>query len=553
MTDALAPARAGLVRELPAPGALLSASAELIRAHAAIFAVLAIWAFAPLVATVIHVAVHGGVLTGPYGSDFFDQFQYMAWIRDEGEHLLASNLWVIGPSPHDYLQPMYAISGLLWRLGLSIQLAYLVWAPVALLVLFLGSAAYVRRFLAERGAQAAALILVLFYHSPVYAISRSLVHLSAAHQFQLLRATTDADAALQLWGFAHAAITIGLMPVFLLAAERMLGAPARREVRLWGVLAGVAGLLISWLHPWQGAILLVVIAAMFVLRPPRRRYVALIGPVVATAIPLVYTEVLAHSDASWRRFQSLLAANQVAPLWALIAAFAPLVVVAALGVRRPRSDGEWMLLLWPPACVAVYLFGPNTSPHALSAITLPLGVLAVRGWKRARTYLRVSSRIAVPGAIVVLLLFTVPAAVNEAQDARGSMANTVTGAVGLQQLRLTGDQAAAISYLDHAPRPGGVVAPWLVAMSVPQFTDRQVFAGHQWWGPPSNLALENEFFASSLPEPGAAATRRAILRRSHAAFVLADCDAPTTLRADLAPLARPVRRFGCVTVYETAG
>ena len=48
---------------------------------------------------------------------------------------------------------MYAISGLLWRLGLSIQLAYLVWAPVALLVLFLGSAAYVRRFLAGRGSR----------------------------------------------------------------------------------------------------------------------------------------------------------------------------------------------------------------------------------------------------------------------------------------------------------------------------------------------------------------------------------------------------------------
>jgi hypothetical protein len=237
---------------MPAPRALLSTSAELIRAHAAIFAVLAIWAFAPLVATVIHVAAHGGVLTGPYGSDFFDQFQYLAWIRDEGEHLLASNLWVIGPSPHDYLQPTYAISGLLWRLGLGIQLAYLVWAPVALLVLFLGSAAYVRRFLTGRGGQAAALILVLFYHSPVYAISRWLAHLSAAHQFQLLRVTTDVDAALQLWGFAHAAITIGLMPVFLLAAERVLGAPAGRDVRRWGVLAGVAGLLISWLHPWQG-------------------------------------------------------------------------------------------------------------------------------------------------------------------------------------------------------------------------------------------------------------------------------------------------------------
>ncbi len=549
MTDVLAAPRTATAAEQPTLGGLARSGAELIRSQAALFAVLAIWALAPLATVAIHVAGHGGVLTGTEGSDFFDQFQYLAWIRDEGAHLLASNLWVIGSSPHDYLHPMYVISGLLWRLGLSVQAAYLIWTPVALLVLFLGSAAYVRRFLAGHWQQLAALILVLFYHSPVYAISRWVSHLSSTHQFQLLRVTTDADAALQLWGFAHAAITIGLMPVFLLAAERTL---AGRGVRRWGVLAAVAGLLVSWLHPWQGATLLVVIAGMVAFRAPRRRYLRLAGPVLATILPLVYTEVLAHTDASWRAFQRLLAANQVAPLWAFAAAFVPLVVVAAAGVRRPRDDGEWMLLLWPPACLAVYLFGPNTSPHALSAVTLPLGVLAVRGWERARVRLHVPGRIAGAVGIVALAAFTVPAAVNEIQDARGSFSDTLDGQVALQQLRLTNEQAQAVAYLDHAPRAGGVLAPWLVAMSIPEFTDRQVFAGHQWWGPPSNLALTNQFFSPVLGEPAAAAERRAILRRSGAAFVLADCNAPRTLAADLAPIARPVRRFGCVTVYETA-
>ena len=35
---------------------------------------------------------------------------------------------------------MFVISGLLWRLGLSIQLSYMVWMPVGLIVLFAGFA-----------------------------------------------------------------------------------------------------------------------------------------------------------------------------------------------------------------------------------------------------------------------------------------------------------------------------------------------------------------------------------------------------------------------------
>ncbi|HSO98711.1 MAG TPA: hypothetical protein VLP43_07145 [Solirubrobacteraceae bacterium] len=139
-------------------GGLLIRAAGLIRANPATFAALTIWAFAPLAATVAYVAINGGILTGTNGADLFDQFQYLAWIRDEGSHLLASNLWVIGGTPHDYVEPMYLISGLLWRLGLSVQVAYLIWKPVALLVLFLGFAAYARRMLRGRWAASAAVL-----------------------------------------------------------------------------------------------------------------------------------------------------------------------------------------------------------------------------------------------------------------------------------------------------------------------------------------------------------------------------------------------------------
>lgn len=531
----------------------LAASGRLIRSHAAVFAVLAIWAFAPLVVAVIHVTGHGGVMTGTYGTDFFDQFQYLAWIRDEGSHLLAANLWQIAPSPHDYVQPMYLISGALWWAGLSIQLAYLLWLPVALVVLAVGCAAYVSRMLSGRWQQAAALILVLFYHSPVYAIAVWTGHLSAAHRFDLLRTTTDADAALQLWGFAHAAIAIGAMPIFLLAAERLLStAPGRRRSRRLITAAALAGATVSWLHPWQGLTLLLILAGVFAVAPPRRRYLALAVPVAATVLPLIYTEILAHADSSWHAFQSELATNTLAPVWALVAGFGALVVVAACGVRRPRDEGEWMLLLWPVACAAVYLLGPNTSPHALAGVTLPLGVLAVRGWERVRARLHVPLAAGAAAAVAAIAVFTVPAAINEGHDAYGAFRNTLTGQLSLQLLRLTDNQASALAYLDRAPRAGGVLAPWFLSMSVPAFTDRQVFAGHDWWGPHANLLADQAFFNPLVRGRSGAALRRAILQHSRAAFVLADCDAPPSLGRDIAPLARPVKRFGCLTVYETS-
>lgn len=129
------------------PRGLARAIAALLREQWEVFAVLAVWTLAPLVQAAAHVLRHGGVLTGAYGWDAFDQLAYLAWIRDSGSHLLASNLWQIAPTPHDYFHPMFFISGVLWRLGASVQFAYLVWVPVGLLVMFVGFAAYVRHLL----------------------------------------------------------------------------------------------------------------------------------------------------------------------------------------------------------------------------------------------------------------------------------------------------------------------------------------------------------------------------------------------------------------------
>jgi hypothetical protein len=209
-----------------------------------------------------------------------------------------------------------------------------------------------------------------------------------------------------------------------------------------------------------------------------------------------------------------------------------------------------MLLLWLIACVGVYILVPQFPPHALSGATLPLGVLAVRGWRRAQLRAHLPRRLAAAAATAGILAFSVPAAFYHAQQSHDYLTSGFAAGITLQQLRLTANQAAGLAYLDHVSRPGGVLAPWLLSMSVPAFTGREAFAGHPNWQPQVNMSIAARFFDPALTDPGGA-LRRALLRQTKATFVLADCGAPASLTSDIAPIARAVKRFGCVTVYET--
>src|SRR5206468_3442441 len=73
---------------------------------------------------------------------------------------------------HLFLDPVFAISGGIWRLGASIQAAQLLWVPIAAIALALSFTAYVRRLLGK-GTIAAALALVLafFYLAPATSLS----------------------------------------------------------------------------------------------------------------------------------------------------------------------------------------------------------------------------------------------------------------------------------------------------------------------------------------------------------------------------------------------
>src|SRR5436305_3996637 len=106
----------------------------------AVFGLLSVWV---LGLDLWQAVVNGRTWTGTDGVYIVDQMQYLAWIRDASHHLLASNLFVLRPTPADYFQPAVVVSAGLSALGLAPALALLIWKPVAVGATFLAFRAYV--------------------------------------------------------------------------------------------------------------------------------------------------------------------------------------------------------------------------------------------------------------------------------------------------------------------------------------------------------------------------------------------------------------------------
>src|SRR5579875_1930702 len=145
------------------------------RAESVLLAALAAWGLFPLALLLAHAAALHARFTGAdglIGADGVlgaDQLQYLAWARDASAHGgLASDLFTLSPSGHVYLEPVFAITGWLYRLGLSLPLAYELFKPVAILALFWAAVAWARRAFPDRLApRTAVVVLSLFLYTPL--------------------------------------------------------------------------------------------------------------------------------------------------------------------------------------------------------------------------------------------------------------------------------------------------------------------------------------------------------------------------------------------------
>jgi hypothetical protein len=473
-----------------------------------------------------------------------DQLQYLAWVRDAGAHGLASDLFSLAPSGHVYLEPLFTISGFLWHIGLSLQLAYLLWKPVAVIALFLSAVAWARRMFADQlAARATVVTLALFLYTPLTALFSWTGLGAGPFRFQMYLLGSELLPANKLWGYVPSALGLALVPVALLAVERALdpsylGLDPGRLSSLAGVqrrplaLGAAAALVASWLHPWQGVTLIVIFVGLAVWRR-LRGWLALTVPAIGAALPLAYYYLLSHTDPAWKLASHYEVIARLPPL-VLLAGFGPLALIALAGLGRPgRVVIEQELLLWIVGCFVTYFVNDAFAPHALQGLSFPFAVLAVRGGRRLRVP-------ALVGAAIVGLL-TIPGL---AFDAR-KYVNTASSPT--VQYYLTQSDAAALRYVSDVAPAGGVLAPTPFATAVPSQTGRSVWVGDGYWSQDYfGRARQADRLFGGRMRPAAA---QAFVRQTGASLLVADCRHRADLARSLRPILAAVHRFGCARVY----
>jgi hypothetical protein len=515
-------------------------TARVTRGELAVLAALVAWTLFPLVLLLVHASSQHARLTGAdgligaNGELGGDQLQYLAWIRDSSAHGLAADLFRLTDIRRVYLQPLFAISGGLYRLGLTLSVAYWAFKPVAIIVLGAGAVAWARRLEGDRpGARAAIVVLSLFLANPATAFFGWSKSGHGGLGFPLALLGSELHAADKIWGYVPSALALGLMPIGLLAVERALdgdGPPARSAA-----LAIFAALIASWLHPWQGVTLILILVGLALLR--RGQGLATLAAVaVAAALPLIYYWLLSHTDPAWS-LASTYEATRRAPAITLIVGFGPLALLAAPGLRRPHGVMiEQALLLWIAATFVNYFANDSFPPHAYQGLSFPFAVLAVRAFMRLRLP-------AVLGWIAVGLL-TVPGMILDARKI------TRTYDRPLVQYYLPHDDVAALRWVSHRAPAGGVLAPIPFASVIPSQTGRAVWVGNGYWSRdyPDRATRAKTLFTGHM----SAAASRSFVASTGARVLVSDCSHHADLSRKLAPILASTRQFGCARVYVVA-
>jgi hypothetical protein len=480
------------------------------------------------------------VITGADGPFPADQLSYLAWIRDASHHVLAGNLYDLVRGRGVFLHPMFSLSALALRWGASIQASYLLWAPVAVAVVAVGIDVYVRRFLDRPAwAVAGAVVLAIFFATPTVPLVHGLGIGSAANRAAVDRVAGETSASTLTWGYFASAIATGLMPVYLLAVERIIDRRRRRHGRAGAVaVASAVGLLMAWIHPWQAETVLVVVAAVVIWDRRWRSMGSLALPAAATVLPLVYYLALPRLSAAWRLGERTDVQGH-GPVWAMAVVILPLAVPAALGAdwERTRGNvGEQMLLVWPLASVLAFLILPTFPLHSLEGIGVPLAVLAVRAG------LRTTARLAAPVAVAGVCLLTLPGLAYNGRAMHRQIR------LRQQPFVLSASERQAMSYLAASPRPGGVLAGFYLGTAVPAFTGRTTWDGHPNWTPDFSHRAQTADALLSGRLPAAAA--RQLVASTRPGFLLAGCGQPGRMDLLLGPLVTGVHHFGCTTVFD---
>jgi hypothetical protein len=495
---------------------------------------------APLAGLLLRVWTKGGVVTGADGFLVADPMQYLTWLREASHHVAVANLYDLAPGPRSFVHPGVLVSGALHAIGFGVAAAYLAWKPFAVLALFAGALGLARRFLPRRDDRRLALVVALFFASPLAALV-SWLHIGPNHvKFDVDFVTGELWPGTYLWGYLFTGLAVGLLALGILAYERGRAGGGRS----WLGVAAACGLFSAWMQPWQGATFIAVIGVTELIclrRDPRTLLAAardLALPVGATVAPLVYYFVLSQTDDSWKLAAEV---NDFPrwPWWVTLIGLVPLALPAAFAYRRPARDfGDVALRVWPVAGLVIFYQPAGTFPfHAFQGLSFPLSVLAVialREWLGERP-------VPVAAAVAAVLFLCVLGTAYRANELREAVN------YGLQPFFLEPDEREALRYIESLPEPGGVLTPVYSGIVLPAYTGRETYIGAGSWTPDADRRREDaeDLFGGRM----SATEARAFVRRSGARFLYSDCHGRANIDRIVRAFTGPPHRIGCATVY----
>ena len=495
--------------------------------------------------------VGGQWISGGDGLFPVDQLQYLAWIRQAADHGLIGNRYDLVPDTRVFLHPGFLISGLAVRwFGLPLHYSNaFIWKPAAILIVFFGSRQYARRLLPAGWPARTATVLAIFSLAPM-SVLLGWMGAGAKARYNLDFITSEMWPGQQLLGYELAACAIFSVPLILLGIERS------RSNRSYGILAAcsAAALLVSWLQPWQGAELLLIIVVVELwrwLRERERPWLPLGVVVLAGSLPAVYYAVLERTDPSWKLYGATNRTHSD-PLWdwsfwLVVVCLLPLGLPALLSLRKRAVDWqETAVRVWSLAVLVVYLQPFGTFPfHSVQGLSVPLAVMAVKYFsdsKRGPLWLSRHSWLWVVPAVLVM---TVPGTVHRLGLAKTNVENKVFPYV------LTSGERAALGWLNENPAPGAVLADRYGGLLVPPYAGRESYVGPRVLTPDfERRSTSMNLLLLRFMNPNQA---QAFVRSTGTRFVFEACGAWKGGAPDLGRLlgALVARRldFGCARVY----
>jgi hypothetical protein len=512
------------------------------------------WAFAPFVVVALDAAAHHRVFLGVAGYYPMDGLQYLAWVRDAHDGLIR-NLYGSRGGPV-FIHPMYSLTGIFQGLtGVGPVAIMAFWKVVGALVLLAGCVRLVSRSIpVERvGRRTLALVLAIFGgFTPLVALLLAVDPFTVGTDFA--RAAGDLVPAMALWDYAPLAIALGLMPFVIERIERLVSGRGDRRTAFG---AAALGLLVAWLHPWQG-ITLVAVAAGLVLwraheahprsRPgsARPRLAAVLGLVRplwlfagATAGPVLYYLLLSHVDAGWATSELNSISTAVIPGMVTLTCVVPLAGIGILAARRVGPDPRMRApLLWMLATLFTIAISPSGQYRALDGLAIPVAVLVARAWPECRGSGRgrLLAALALAGALVPFAVF--------AAGAFGHLQSP--DVIAYTELNPSDVRAAKLAAAADT-RGAPVLAPAELGTAIPALTGAVSWVGHPIWTPDyaQRKVEAMELFSGAMT----AAEAGRFVRSTGAGALIEPCGSTGRLEPVLAGVGFRAVPVGCAVLF----